>query len=189
MFLGQILGCESARPRRHRWRDSSSADAARQYLIFAGDSTSKYHCPAAFFISGMGNASFCAPTIKSSLPSLSFRQRFIPVGARKIYQLATLSSVGSPVERISFDSGPRLLVSALVSSALAASAQCFARVLRSGEGLGPFRKPEQAPLLQAASGSRKEQLAPKAANDAGQLLYDCEPSRTSRVLQRALRFQ
>src|SRR5271170_1793141 len=107
------MACSSLRPIR-RARSSSFPAAA-----------SKYHWPAAFFISGMGNAWLSAPTSNNSLPSASFRHLFITWYALANLFIAALSSATSPEEMISTDPGPKITSTASRLCDFAASASAL----------------------------------------------------------------
>ena len=78
VLLREVLGMGIRQCRAHiDGGDLVAPYAARQVFPSFPAGASKYHWPAAFFMSGIGNASLSAPTSNNSLLSLNFRQRFV----------------------------------------------------------------------------------------------------------------
>src|SRR5271165_6612497 len=115
---------------------SSSRPMRRARISSFPSAASKYHWPAEFFISGIGNGWFSAPTSSNSLPSPSFRHRFITWYAFANPSRDVLSSAVSPVEMISADPGPKIAIIASRFCDFAASARALPASSGEAKALG-----------------------------------------------------
>src|SRR5271166_3705142 len=67
---------------------SSLSPIRRERISSFPAAVSKYHCPALFFLSGIGKGLLSAPTTSTSLPSVCWRQRFMAaIGGYEILEI------------------------------------------------------------------------------------------------------